>query len=381
MPVSEEQDPKLVRYVETLRAECAYMGPCADNFPSGCTCSAEELDRRHHASLPPDTAQGGEGIGGRVKPLEWTKRKGCDEWFADTVAGRYEVGQVGRGFIATLRNIGETGDWDDTVLLRNAPAAVAKAAAQSDYETRILSTLQVQTSEAVATGGDLSALRAANIKRQVLWCPDEAPDLSFRGNELGGEVGEALNVIKKLERERHGWRGSRDSTEHLAEELADVVICADLCAITAGIDLASAVVAKFNATSDKVGIPVHLASPPSQPALREALGVLDAMIEEAGHISTRGLRITRRGALRDARDRIAALSEKPNDAPASQAALREAVPDADWLSQFTVQNLNHAALDSAVGVLRIGMASGSTQQALWAAIVDYVERAHPRSPQ
>ncbi len=109
--------------------------------------------------------------------------------------------------------------------------------------------------------GDLVALRRANIERQAIWCPDEVPDLSFRGNELGGEVGEALNVIKKLERERHGWRGSRDTRQHLAEELADVVICADLCAITAGIDLASAVVVKFNATSDKVGIPVHLTSP------------------------------------------------------------------------------------------------------------------------
>lgn len=113
-------------------------------------------------------------------------------------------------------------------------------------------------------GSDLSALRKANIDRQAIWCPDELPDLSFRGNELSGETGEACNVIKKLERERHGWRGSRDTKEHLAEELADVVICADLCALTAGIDLATAVVAKFNATSDKVGIPVKLRSIPTE---------------------------------------------------------------------------------------------------------------------
>ena len=105
----------------------------------------------------------------------------------------------------------------------------------------------------------LPTLREANIARQAAWCPDQVPDLSFRGNELGGEVGEALNVIKKLERERHGWRGSRDTVEHLAEELADVVICADLVAITAGIDLDAAVVAKFNATSEKVGLPHRLA--------------------------------------------------------------------------------------------------------------------------
>ncbi|WP_205836087.1 MazG-like family protein [Methylobacterium brachiatum] len=105
----------------------------------------------------------------------------------------------------------------------------------------------------------LKELHAANIARQAEWCPDQVPDLSFRGNELGGECGEAQNVIKKLERERLGWRGSRASLDDLAQELADVVICADLCAVTAGIDLGAAVVAKFNATSEKVGLTTKLA--------------------------------------------------------------------------------------------------------------------------
>ena len=101
-------------------------------------------------------------------------------------------------------------------------------------------------------------LMNANVRRQAVWCPQEQPDLSFRGNELAGEVGEVCNVIKKLERERHGWRGSRDSKEHLAEELGDVVICVSLIALTAGIDLEKAVREKFNATSAKVGIEVTL---------------------------------------------------------------------------------------------------------------------------
>lgn len=102
----------------------------------------------------------------------------------------------------------------------------------------------------------MKELRAANKARQAAWCPEQIPpDLSFRGNELAGETGEVCNVIKKLERERLGWRGSRDTLSHLAEELADVVICADLVAIAAGIDLRTAVVMKFNATSVKVGLP------------------------------------------------------------------------------------------------------------------------------
>lgn len=108
----------------------------------------------------------------------------------------------------------------------------------------------------MATDLTFGAQRAANEARQNLWCEggDPKPDLSFRGVELAGEVGEALNVVKKLERERHGWRGSRASIEDLASEIADVIIGADLLAEAAGIDLAAAVAEKFNATSEKVGL-------------------------------------------------------------------------------------------------------------------------------
>lgn len=110
----------------------------------------------------------------------------------------------------------------------------------------------------------LETLRAANIARQAEWCADQVPDLSFRGNELGGECGEAQNVIKKLERERHGWTGSRATLDQLAQELADVVICVDLVAQQVGIDLWEAVVAKFNATSRARGLRTLLG--PDEPA-------------------------------------------------------------------------------------------------------------------
>jgi NTP pyrophosphatase (non-canonical NTP hydrolase) len=101
-------------------------------------------------------------------------------------------------------------------------------------------------------------LRAANIARDYEWDPNKKITLSFRGNELAGETGEACNIIKKLERERIGLRGSKATARQLAEELADVVICADLAAMSAGIDLAIAVVNKFNRTSDENGLGVHL---------------------------------------------------------------------------------------------------------------------------
>lgn len=105
---------------------------------------------------------------------------------------------------------------------------------------------------------EFSRLRAANRARQAEWDPSDDITLSYRGNELAGEVGEACNVIKKLERERLGIRGSRDTVEHLAEELADVIICVDLIAMAEGIDLDDAVARKFNATSEKVGLKTRL---------------------------------------------------------------------------------------------------------------------------
>ena len=105
---------------------------------------------------------------------------------------------------------------------------------------------------------NLNDLRTANKMRNVEWQATSTQgskyELSFRGCELAGEAGEVCNVVKKLERERLGFAGSRDSIEHLAEELADVIICADLIGMKTGIDIWNAVVKKFNATSSKLGV-------------------------------------------------------------------------------------------------------------------------------
>ncbi len=109
----------------------------------------------------------------------------------------------------------------------------------------------------------LKDLRDANERRAILWRDGKVADdvpLEFALVELAGETGEACNVGKKLARTRLGIKGGVDDSalEHLADELADVVICADLAAIKAGIDLNAAVRRKFNATSDKHGFDVKL---------------------------------------------------------------------------------------------------------------------------
>lgn len=103
-------------------------------------------------------------------------------------------------------------------------------------------------------------LRSANRARQKEWGPGIDAGVLFRATELGGEVGEALNEVKKLERERLDIQGSRTTVEKLAEELADIIICTDLVAADYGIDLAQAVRDKFNKTSVNVGLETRLVS-------------------------------------------------------------------------------------------------------------------------
>jgi len=104
----------------------------------------------------------------------------------------------------------------------------------------------------------LEELRIANTLRNKEWDPDGQIDVGFRSIEMMGEVGEMFNVVKKLERERMGLRGSRDTKEHLAEEMADVLICLDLIAMQLGINLTEAVRLKFNASSEKHNLSVFL---------------------------------------------------------------------------------------------------------------------------
>jgi NTP pyrophosphatase (non-canonical NTP hydrolase) len=112
--------------------------------------------------------------------------------------------------------------------------------------------------------GSLELLRDANILREKEWDPESKISVLFHGNELAGEVGEACNIIKKLERERMGIRGTRATVAELAEELADVVIVADLIALHSGIDLGQAVIGKFNATSKKYGLSVVIPRSPQE---------------------------------------------------------------------------------------------------------------------
>lgn len=103
-------------------------------------------------------------------------------------------------------------------------------------------------------------LRAANVERAdttpafaacTRWIPAQWIQ------SLVGEVGEAANVLKKIDRGDFTLEQARGE---VAKELADVAIYLDLLAHKLGIDLGDAIVAKFNEVSDRVGATVRLSA-------------------------------------------------------------------------------------------------------------------------
>lgn len=79
---------------------------------------------------------------------------------------------------------------------------------------------------------------------------------------LVGEVGEAANVVKKLNRYRDGVPGNKLSEpelrNQLRKELGDVFVYLDLMAQALGFNIADAAVEVFNAKSKEIGYPTAL---------------------------------------------------------------------------------------------------------------------------
>lgn len=110
----------------------------------------------------------------------------------------------------------------------------------------------------------LALLRKKNTERRTEWrkrLPDAIFSINrfsaiYASNELGGEVGELQNEVKKYERKVAGMDYHRTRAEirqSIEDEAADVLICLDLLCIEFGIDLEAVTKRKFNATSDRHG--------------------------------------------------------------------------------------------------------------------------------
>lgn len=101
---------------------------------------------------------------------------------------------------------------------------------------------------------DTNVARCEDVFHPVSdWAPERW------SNAMAGECGEVCNAVKKLNRLEDGTNTEKDpQTEReaidlIADELADLIIYADLLAARLGIDLTVAVTQKFNAVSDLRG--------------------------------------------------------------------------------------------------------------------------------
>lgn len=84
------------------------------------------------------------------------------------------------------------------------------------------------------------------------------PGALFRAVELGGEVGEVLNEVKKLERTKLGMVGGKIGTQDLEDEIGDVIISLILLAEVYQLDLDKCARVKFNKTSEKHGFKTRI---------------------------------------------------------------------------------------------------------------------------
>ncbi len=116
-------------------------------------------------------------------------------------------------------------------------------------------------------------LRAANIARLPQFKNGKGepahskPDgsdwsLSAWSNAVLGELGEAANLIKKIER---GDFSLDEKREELGKEFADVQTYLDILAFRAGVDLGDATMNKWNEVSRRVGCDLRLGEETDQP--------------------------------------------------------------------------------------------------------------------
>lgn len=118
------------------------------------------------------------------------------------------------------------------------------------------------------TGLTIEQITEASRTRTKRWHTEDTEPWSLAdwGNAMGGECGEAQNVIKKIRRIQTGTMGAHNGAEtdraklraKLGEELADTILYAVLVAIEEDIDLAQSIIDKFNLVSEESGFPERL---------------------------------------------------------------------------------------------------------------------------
>lgn len=111
----------------------------------------------------------------------------------------------------------------------------------------------------------LAQISAVNRSRGSRWHDGAAPwSGADWSNAMCGEAGEAANIVKKIRRHEtsistpYNTPPMEKLIPKLAEEIADVIIYADLLAWHYHIDTERSVIDKFNRVSEAQGFPERL---------------------------------------------------------------------------------------------------------------------------
>jgi hypothetical protein len=154
----------------------------AEVLPTGTMLHLDEAIRAALSAAPAPEV--------KVKPLEWVKHPTANGWRAETILGTHQVWSIN---CVSWQFDGWSGD---RLLEKAETVDAAKAAAQADYTTRIMSALEVPQVKETAEAHVSSANIADMIRRGI---KDQGYGYTLKGDKLTVSSDEVFAIdIAKL---------------------------------------------------------------------------------------------------------------------------------------------------------------------------------------
>jgi NTP pyrophosphatase (non-canonical NTP hydrolase) len=176
--------------------------------------------------------------------------------------------------------------WGSTAFVASKMQTIATGIEKAVRDIGILrsAALPASATERQTEPEGLTFARFAAVNRQRCESPDgfnhalDSWSLSDWFTAVMGELGEAANIAKKLNRVRDGIPGNKETPDalraKLAKECGDVFVYLDLLCQSVGFNIGDAAVDVFNAKSEDIGCDIHM---DRQPAPTERTGAWQPM--------------------------------------------------------------------------------------------------------